>query len=76
MNYKLGIVVLILLAVTNAFSFYKGYDFGKEKIKAEWNTVIIKTTDEKLEVKGKQDEIRNAPVDSNVTIRRLRNSTF
>lgn len=36
-NVYLGLGVLVLLLVSNAFVGYKAYNFGADNVKAEWN---------------------------------------
>jgi hypothetical protein len=61
-----------LLVVTGLFS----YNLGSDMKQAEWDKATLAATDSKLDTKGKQDEIQNAPVDVTITARRLRNGSF
>lgn len=42
----LGLGVLFLLAVSNAFVGYKAYGFGKDKIQAKWDKVELQRADD------------------------------
>jgi hypothetical protein len=76
LNPWIIIAVIALLAGTNAVSYFKGYDEGDSDVRAEWNSAKNAATEKKLDVKAKQDVIKNAPIDVGVTTRRLRNASF
>lgn len=70
-----GISLLINLAMFG-FGVFKGYDWGSDAKQAEWNASKLKGVNEKIKTKVVQDEIQIAPIDGNVTNRRLFNETF
>lgn len=58
------------------FGTFKGYGWGSSAKQAEWDKAKLATVDKKVSVKARQDEIQNAPIDTGVTVRRLRSGTF
>lgn len=75
---KLTIIlfVLFLFGFSMIFVARKAYKAGQESVQLQWAMALEQETDKKLTVKEKQDEIQNAPVDVDVTIKRLRDGTF
>jgi len=67
---------LVLIIIFSGFLFYKSYDAGYDKCEAKHIDAGLLSVDEKLDLKAKQDEIQNAPLDHNVTVRRMRKHTF
>jgi hypothetical protein len=55
---------------------WKGYTMGVADAKADQAALVATAREEKVKVKGLQDEIRNAPMDHAVTDRRLLHATF
>ncbi len=70
----LGVLVAFLAFGTGAY--FKGRAGGKADVYAEWELSKSAAVEKKLDVKGAQDEIQNAPVDVGVTTRRMRAGTF
>lgn len=68
--------VIALLAAASGFSYYKGDTAGAARVKAEWDSAKNAATEKKLDVKVKQDVIKNAPIDVSITSRRLRAGSF
>lgn len=58
------------------YSYIRGHESGKAKVYALWNAAATAKTEEKLDIKVKQDVIQNAPVDGGITARRMRAGTF
>jgi len=69
-------VTLALGIATNAFTAYKFYNMGQDNVQAEWDKAKLANVKTKLDVKARQDEIKNAPIDTATTVRRLRNGSF
>ena len=78
MNPKLilSIAVLVLPIASNVFIAWKFYGFGQANIQTKWNKAVAAATENKIDTRTKQDEIRNAPIDNAVTDRRLLHGSF
>lgn len=78
MNPKLilALSVIGLVVVSNAFTGWKAYGWGQNDIQGKWDKAVAATVDQKIDTKAKQDEIQNAPIDTAVTVRRLRDGSF
>lgn len=72
----IGIAIFVFILASNAFVAWKFYGFGQDNIQTKWNKAVAASTEQKIDTRTKQDEIRNAPIDNAVTDRRLLNSTF
>lgn len=70
------IIAAILLIISNAFTGYKAYGWGADDKQAEWDKAVAQTIDQKIDIKENQDAIQSAPIDVNITVRRLRAGTF
>ena len=70
------IYIIAAGAVFLLFAGWKAYDYGYDRAEAKCAAERLTATERKLNIKGKQDEIRNAPNSVAVTTGRLRNSTF
>jgi len=70
------IYFIVAGAVFLLFAGWKAYDFGYDRAEAKCDKARAVATERKLNIKGKQDEIRNAPNSVAVTASRLRNGTF
>jgi len=66
------LAVLILLGITNGFTAYKSYGFGKAAIQTKWDAANSVDANQKLTVKEKQNEIRNNRPDIDRAIKRMR----
>ena len=66
------LAVLILLGITNGFTAYKFYGFGKDAVQAKWDAANVEDASKKMDVKEKQDEIRNNRPDVDSAIKRMR----
>jgi sensor domain CHASE-containing protein len=73
--WVIGISVALILGLLG-FTVYKIQDWGYNWCEADHKEATLEAVDQKLDVKAKQDEIQNAPIDNSVTVRRLRNHTF
>lgn len=72
----LGLINLVVIGGMFGFGIYKGYGWGADDVQAKWNKANATAIDGKIDVKAKQDEIQNAPMDTATTTRRLRDATF
>lgn len=68
----LALAVLILLGITNGVTAYKFFGFGKNVVQIKWDAANLKDADKKMDVKEKQDEIRNNRPDVDSAIKRMR----
>ena len=68
--------IYFLAAVALLAMGWKAYDFGYERAEAKCAKARTIATERKLNIKERQDEIRNAPNSVAVTAGRLRNGTF
>lgn len=75
-NPWLLVGALGVLLASNALVAYYAYDAGSDNVQSKWDAAITEATNKKLDVKGKQDAIQNAPIDVDVTARRLRKAAF
>ena len=76
MRTYLIIAAIIALGLSHTFVGFKAYYHGKDVVMADWQKSINGNKDRKINLKGKLDEIKNAPVDNAVTDRRLLHSTY
>ena len=65
-----------IFVATNAATAWKFYGLGQNNIKAQCDASREKSVSDKLNVKVKQDEVRNAPINNDITDRRLLEGTF
>lgn len=72
----LAAITGVFMLATNAFTAYKFYGYGADHVQAKWDKSKSQTVNKKIQVKAKQDEVQNAPIDNAVTVRRLRNHSF
>jgi sensor domain CHASE-containing protein len=73
--WVIGGLVLAAVALL-VFSVYKIQEWGYDRCEAKHEKAAVVSVDQKLDVKVKQDEIQNAPIDNGVTVRRLRSHNF
>lgn len=70
------IIGVVLIMTVLGFAVYKIQKWGYDRSEAKHESAALVSVDKKLDLKVKQDEIENAPIDNGVTMRRLRNHTF
>lgn len=68
----LVLAVLFLLGITNGVTAYKFWGFGKANIQAKWDAANVIDADNKMDVKEKQNEVRNNRPDVDSAIKRMR----
>lgn len=70
-------LIMFIVALGSVWAIrHVGFLAGEKSKQAEWDAAVKKTIEEKLDVKGKQDEVQKSPIDNDTTMRRLRKGTF
>lgn len=64
--------ILVILAITNGITAYKFYGFGKADIQTKWDAANAVDANSKINIKEKQNEIRNNRPDVERAIKRMR----
>lgn len=72
----LAIAAVVGFLLQDAYIAYHFDQSGQAKTMALWNKSTTLNVDHKINIKVKQDEIKNSPVDVAVTSRRLHNGSF
>lgn len=69
-------VLGFLFLASNAFTAWKFFGYGKANELAKWQGAQAKAVNDKIGIKGRIDEVQNAPLDADITIRRMFNSSY